>query len=142
MMYTKCPKCLRLFKVSAPILSKSNGLVRCGVCKSTFNAIRHLREETNFVQQLDTQVILDDEGYVSHHESLELTQPSIITKPAFKPEAPIQEPAPAPEIPPCPNHVETKIVTTNKGTIHVCENCAQTRLVPYSPPIELDQKKR
>jgi predicted Zn finger-like uncharacterized protein len=44
-MYTQCPECSRIYKITAEKLKTANGYVRCGVCRSAFNAIPHLTEK-------------------------------------------------------------------------------------------------
>lgn len=44
-MYTRCPDCQTAFRLSAAVLKKAQGRVRCGGCGSTFNALDHLSEE-------------------------------------------------------------------------------------------------
>ena len=44
-MYTQCPDCTTVFRVSADALRAAQGDVRCGVCSTTFNALENLSEE-------------------------------------------------------------------------------------------------
>lgn len=44
-MYTQCPDCTSIFQISPEHLGAASGMVRCGVCDSTFNALRRLTEE-------------------------------------------------------------------------------------------------
>ena len=44
-MYTRCPDCATVFRVTADALRVAQGDVRCGVCSNTFNAIEHLSEQ-------------------------------------------------------------------------------------------------
>jgi predicted Zn finger-like uncharacterized protein len=43
-MYTQCPECKLTFRVSADVLRKAAGKVRCGGCGATFNALLYLSE--------------------------------------------------------------------------------------------------
>lgn len=43
-MYTQCPECNLTFRVSAGVLKKAAGKVRCGGCGATFNALMYLSE--------------------------------------------------------------------------------------------------
>ncbi|MDE2294103.1 MAG: zinc-ribbon domain-containing protein [Gammaproteobacteria bacterium] len=43
-MYTQCPRCETIFRVSAEILRAAAGQVRCGRCGAAFNALAHLEE--------------------------------------------------------------------------------------------------
>ena len=44
-MYTQCPECGTIFKVTPEVLRVARGVVRCGVCDSTFNAVHYLSEK-------------------------------------------------------------------------------------------------
>ena len=41
-MYTKCPECSTVFRISDAQLLAANGKVRCGHCKHVFNALDRL----------------------------------------------------------------------------------------------------
>ncbi len=44
-MFTQCPECDTAFRVTAEVLKKAAGKVRCGGCGIAFNALEHLSEE-------------------------------------------------------------------------------------------------
>ncbi|MFO1467280.1 MAG: DUF3426 domain-containing protein [Steroidobacteraceae bacterium] len=44
-MFTQCPACETIFKLSAEVLRAAAGEVRCGRCGEVFNALRSLAEE-------------------------------------------------------------------------------------------------
>jgi predicted Zn finger-like uncharacterized protein len=44
-VYTKCPECHVVFRVTAKILQQAHGKVRCGNCNVPFNALSFLSEE-------------------------------------------------------------------------------------------------
>lgn len=44
-MYTQCPECATVFRVTADALRAAQGTVRCGICASSFNAIEYLNEQ-------------------------------------------------------------------------------------------------
>ena len=44
-MYTQCPDCATVFRVTAEALRVAQGDVRCGVCSTTFNALENLSEQ-------------------------------------------------------------------------------------------------
>ena len=44
-MYTKCPECRAVFRVTTEQLSMAEGLVRCGICDSVFNGREHIEED-------------------------------------------------------------------------------------------------
>jgi len=43
-MYTQCPQCETLFRISAVQLAQARGTVRCGVCAHAFDALKSLSE--------------------------------------------------------------------------------------------------
>jgi predicted Zn finger-like uncharacterized protein len=43
-MYTQCPECSVAFRVTAEVLKKAAGKVRCGGCGIAFSALEHLSE--------------------------------------------------------------------------------------------------
>lgn len=44
-MYTQCPECLTIFKLSGAELAATSGSVRCGHCSAVFDALRTLTEQ-------------------------------------------------------------------------------------------------
>jgi predicted Zn finger-like uncharacterized protein len=44
-LYTQCPECATVFRVTADALRAAGGAVRCGICSSSFNAIEYLNEQ-------------------------------------------------------------------------------------------------
>ena len=44
-MYTQCPECGAAFRVTANVLRQAAGKVRCGSCRSAFNALDYLSED-------------------------------------------------------------------------------------------------
>jgi predicted Zn finger-like uncharacterized protein len=44
-VFTRCPDCATVFRVTADALRVAQGDVRCGVCSNTFNAVEHLSEQ-------------------------------------------------------------------------------------------------
>ncbi|HEU0224197.1 MAG TPA: DUF3426 domain-containing protein [Steroidobacteraceae bacterium] len=44
-MYTQCPNCATVFRVTADVLRAAQGEVRCGVCATSFDALEHLSEQ-------------------------------------------------------------------------------------------------
>ncbi len=43
-MYTKCPECRAVFRVTTEQLQMADGLVRCGICDGVFNGKEHIEE--------------------------------------------------------------------------------------------------
>ncbi|QMU62157.1 MAG: DUF3426 domain-containing protein [Gammaproteobacteria bacterium] len=46
-MYTKCPECRAVFRVTTEQLHMAEGLVRCGICDSVFNGSDHIEKDHN-----------------------------------------------------------------------------------------------
>ncbi len=46
-MFTQCPKCETVFKLSAEVLRAAGGQVRCGRCGEIFNALARLAEDAS-----------------------------------------------------------------------------------------------
>jgi predicted Zn finger-like uncharacterized protein len=44
-VFTQCPDCGTVFRVTATVLRAARGQVRCGVCDATFDALQYLTEE-------------------------------------------------------------------------------------------------
>jgi predicted Zn finger-like uncharacterized protein len=44
-VYTQCPNCATVFRVSADVLRAAQGEVRCGVCATSFDALENLSEQ-------------------------------------------------------------------------------------------------
>jgi predicted Zn finger-like uncharacterized protein len=71
-MYTQCPDCGIAFRVTADVLKQAAGMVRCGGCRSAFNALSFLSESmpeqaaainTNAaVPELTPEIIETDSG--------------------------------------------------------------------------------
>src|SRR3569623_1539943 len=50
-MYTQCPQCETLFRISAVQLAQARGTVRCGVCAHAFDAMESLSERPEPLQR-------------------------------------------------------------------------------------------
>ena len=46
-MYTKCPECRAVFRVTTEQLNMADGLVRCGICDSVFNGRDYIEKDHN-----------------------------------------------------------------------------------------------
>jgi predicted Zn finger-like uncharacterized protein len=60
-MYTQCPECLTIYKVSAATLAEGHGSARCGHCAAVFDMLRTLTEQlpTEPFERLDGQATTD-----------------------------------------------------------------------------------
>ena len=59
-MYTECPECGIAFRVTAKVLQKANGNVRCGGCNHAFNSLEYLSEEMPGSIPADDRDVSDD----------------------------------------------------------------------------------
>jgi predicted Zn finger-like uncharacterized protein len=97
-VYTQCPDCATVFRVTAEVLRAAQGDVRCGVCSTTFNALENLSEQAFKPAAPADAAAADDSMTVEElpgGESIELSAPA---EPAVAPDAPAPEPEPAKEI--------------------------------------------
>ncbi|MDX1251878.1 MAG: zinc-ribbon domain-containing protein [Gammaproteobacteria bacterium] len=46
-MYTLCPRCKAVFRITAEQLAAKQGRVRCGQCRAAFDALEHLADDAN-----------------------------------------------------------------------------------------------
>ena len=101
-MYTQCPDCATVFRVTAETLRAAQGDVRCGVCATTFNALENLSEQAFKAAAEDEAPLPDDSMTVEElpgNENIELSSPIELSA---VPEAPVAAPSPPPPSPPPP----------------------------------------
>ena len=113
-MYTNCPECGTVFRISTNDLRVAEGYVRCGHCSATFNALGSLTDElppTMTLRQLtlptepetdpaspaELAAAADDEPSPVSEDSLEFNIPEDNWSNFFESEA-AGEPAPAPRV--------------------------------------------
>jgi len=58
-MYTCCPHCSAVFRVSAPLLGTAAGQARCGECRHSYTVLDHLYEDL-----ADVQAVLGEQARV------------------------------------------------------------------------------
>ncbi len=95
-MYTQCPDCATVFRITAEALRAAAGDVRCGVCATSFNALENLSEQAFKAGSEDEPPAPDDSMTVEElpgGENIELSAPVEL---AVVPDAP---PAPKTEAP-------------------------------------------
>ena len=94
-MYTRCPDCATVFRVTADALRIAQGDVRCGVCSNTFNAIENLSEQAfrPDAEPEDDAPSPDDSMTVEELPGTEIIE--LAVEPAAEPE-PAPPPAAAP----------------------------------------------
>lgn len=77
-MYTQCPDCATVFRVTAEALRAAQGDVRCGVCSTSFNALENLSEQAFKAAPPDEPPSPDDSMTVEElpgGENIELSAP-------------------------------------------------------------------
>ncbi|MGH8251317.1 MAG: DUF3426 domain-containing protein [Steroidobacteraceae bacterium] len=103
-MYTQCPDCATVFRVTAEALRAAQGDVRCGVCSTTFNALENLSEKAFKATPEPVEESSPDDSMTVEelpgNESIELSSANelaIIEEPeALEPAAePVDEPSAA-----------------------------------------------
>lgn len=96
-MYTQCPDCATVFRVTAEALRAAQGDVRCGVCATTFNALENLSEQPFRPSSDDDGPSADDSMTVEElpgTENIEISAPvELAAVPDAVPAAPQETPA-------------------------------------------------
>lgn len=91
-MYTQCPDCATVFRVTAETLRAAQGDVRCGVCATSFNALENLSEQPFRATSAEDASLSDDSMTVEElpgTENIELSAPAELTA--------VPDPVPPPE---------------------------------------------
>jgi predicted Zn finger-like uncharacterized protein len=65
-MYTQCPHCLTLFRITSDQLKAAKGQARCCQCNQVFNALQHLRELPKSFTNTSSQKVLDLQSQIQH----------------------------------------------------------------------------
>jgi predicted Zn finger-like uncharacterized protein len=77
-VYTQCPDCATVFRVTAEALRAAQGDVRCGVCATSFNALENLSEQA-FRAASDAEAPSPDDSMTVEElpgtENIELSAP-------------------------------------------------------------------
>jgi predicted Zn finger-like uncharacterized protein len=77
-VYTQCPDCATVFRITAEALRAAQGDVRCGVCSTSFNALENLSEREFEAAAEDEAPSPDDSMTVEElpgSENIELSAP-------------------------------------------------------------------
>jgi len=97
-MYTQCPDCATVFRVTAEALRMAQGDVRCGVCSTTFNALENLSELAFKPAPATEEASPDDSMTVEElpgGENIELSAPVELAFVADAPEPAVEPAEPA-----------------------------------------------
>ena len=76
-MFTKCPECRAIFRVTEEQLGMADGLVRCGICDAVFNGCENIEEdqeptvENNIQHDFEEQANIDDRQDFSNEERID-----------------------------------------------------------------------
>ncbi|MGE0030427.1 MAG: DUF3426 domain-containing protein [Steroidobacteraceae bacterium] len=77
-MYTQCPDCATVFRVTADALRAAHGDVRCGICSTTFNALENLSEQSFEPAPLEAEAPSPDDSMTVEelpgNENIELSE--------------------------------------------------------------------
>lgn len=73
-MYTRCPECATVFRVTAEQLRMAHGDVRCGNCSKSFNALLSLMDERP-AQEDNAGAVPQEASSVESEEDLEFNAP-------------------------------------------------------------------
>jgi predicted Zn finger-like uncharacterized protein len=99
-VYTQCPDCATVFRITAEALRAASGDVRCGVCATSFNALENLSEQAFKAAPDDGPPSPDDSMTVEElpgGENIELSAPvELAAVPDVPPEATPEAPPEAP----------------------------------------------
>lgn len=97
-VYTQCPDCATVFRVTAEALRAAQGDVRCGVCATSFNALENLSEQAFRPAPEGDEPSPDDSMTVEElpgTENIELSAPvELVAVPDATPSAPADEEEP------------------------------------------------
>jgi len=72
-MYTKCPDCNAVFRVTTEQLEIVEGLVRCGLCDAVFNGKDHIHEDPDLPATTSTDSIKQEHKSADTESSVTVT---------------------------------------------------------------------
>lgn len=136
-MYTQCPDCATVFRVTAEALRAAQGDVRCGVCSTSFNALENLSEQAFKASPQDETPSPDDSMTVEElpgGENIELSAPVELVAVPDLPEATAAADAPATADDEA-RAMEFHGDAAELDRLFVVENPA---LEAFEPPVDLD----
>jgi len=157
-VYTQCPDCATVFRITAEALRAAQGDVRCGVCSTSFNALENLSEREFEAAAEDAAPSPDDSMTVEElpgGENIELSAPVELVAVPDAPDTPDTPDAPdAPATPPSAEIADEEALAMefhgdaeDLDRLFVVENPvlstfdpgqAAANLAVAEPPIDLD----
>jgi predicted Zn finger-like uncharacterized protein len=151
-VYTQCPDCATVFRITAEALRAAQGDVRCGVCSTSFNALENLSERAFEASAEDDAPSPDDSMTVEElpgNENIELSAPVELmavpdapAEPDVPADAPSGEPANdealAMEFHGDAEDLDRLFVVENPALSTFDPGQAAANLAVAEPPIDLD----
>ncbi len=144
-MYTQCPDCATVFRITAEALRSAQGDVRCGVCSTTFNALENLSELAFKAATEDEAPSPDDSMTVEElpgNENIELSAPielaGVPDAPPEQPAATGEDDASALEFHGDAADLDRLFVVENPTLANFDTDAVAANLAAAEPPIDLD----
>lgn len=148
-MYTQCPDCATVFRITAEALRAAQGDVRCGVCSTSFNALENLSERPFEAAAEDEAPSPGDSMTVEElpgNENIELSAPVELSAVPDAPDSPATPPAAesaddealAMEFHGDPEDLDRLFVVENPTLATFDPGQAAANLAVAEPPIDLD----
>jgi predicted Zn finger-like uncharacterized protein len=148
-VYTQCPDCATVFRITADALRAAQGDVRCGVCSTSFNALENLSER-EFKASADDEAPSPDDSMTVEEmpgsENIELSAPVELVAVPDVAEAPASPPvagsgddeALAMEFHGGAEDLDRLFVVENPALATFDPGQAAANLAVAEPPIDLD----
>lgn len=145
-MYTQCPDCATVFRVTAEALRIAQGDVRCGVCSTSFNALENLSEQA-FKPSTEADAPSPDDSMTVEElpggENIELSAPVELAVVPDPPATPQAEPGPGPGAGPADEDEERAMEfhgdAADLDRLFVVENPALAQFDPAAAAAALSQ---
>jgi predicted Zn finger-like uncharacterized protein len=144
-VYTQCPDCATVFRITAEALRAAQGDVRCGVCSTSFNALENLSELAFKAATEDEAPSPDDSMTVEElpgNENIELSAPielaAVPDAPSAPPAAAAEDEASALEFHGDAADLDRLFVVENPELANFDPGAVAANLAAAEPPIDLD----
>jgi predicted Zn finger-like uncharacterized protein len=144
-VYTQCPDCATVFRITAEALRAAQGNVRCGVCSTSFNALENLSELAFTAATEDEAPSPDDSMTVEElpgNENIEISAPSELAAVPDAPQAPpaaaADDDASALEFHGDAADLDRLFVVENPALANFDPGAVAANLAVAEPPLDLD----
>jgi len=141
-VFTQCPDCATVFRITAEALRAAQGDVRCGVCSTSFNALENLSERAFEAATEDEAPSPDDSMTVEEmpgNENIELSAPiELVALPAAPSAEAANDEALAMEFHGDAEDLDRLFVVENPALSTFDPGQAAANLAVAEPPIDLD----